>query len=81
MVLTFQASCVCGGSTDNKNYDCERCMMLGELLDVARALEESVKLQSHYASLLNTYDGGQRMQFSTADEWIKRLRQCGTLSP
>lgn len=37
------------------------------------ALGESVKLQSHYAGLLNIYDGGERMQFATADAWMERL--------
>jgi hypothetical protein len=41
--------------------------------ELQRALDESVKLQSHYAGLLNQYDGGQRIQFANADEWIKRL--------
>ena len=36
-------------------------------------LRESVLLQSHYAQLLNDYDGGQRMSFDTAEAWIKRL--------
>lgn len=40
---------------------------------VATALEESVKLQSHYAELLNMYDGGQRMPFASAQEWLDRL--------
>lgn len=39
------------------------------------ALEESVKLQSHYASLLNMYDNGQRIQFNDAKEWLERLRK------
>lgn len=43
------------------------------------ALEESVKLQSHYASLLNDYDGGKRRQFANADAWVERLRETGTL--
>lgn len=38
------------------------------------ALEESVKLQSHYANLLNMHDGGERMQFETAHDWLDRLR-------
>lgn len=38
------------------------------------ALVESVKLQSHYAQLLNGYDGGERMQFETAQAWLDRLR-------
>jgi len=37
------------------------------------ALFESLKLQSHYADLLNMYDGGKRLQFKTIDEWIQRL--------
>ena len=38
-----------------------------------KALEESVKLQSHYAELLNQYDGGQRISFKDADDWKYRL--------
>jgi len=38
------------------------------------ALKESLKLQSHYAELLNMHDGGERMQFKTVDEWMDRLR-------
>jgi len=43
------------------------------------ALEESVKLQSHYANLLNIHDGGHRVGFANADAWIQRLRDTGTL--
>ena len=57
---------------------------IGELLDeIARlqdenarrreALEESVKLQTHYAKLLNMYDGGKRIGFDNADAWLSRL--------
>lgn len=38
-----------------------------------RALDESVKLQSHYARLLNQYDGGERMTFESGRTWIERL--------
>lgn len=48
------------------------------LLTVERALEESVTLQSHYAWLLNSYDGGKRIQFACAQEWLDRL---AALSP
>lgn len=41
------------------------------------ALDRSVRLQSHYAELLNIYDGGQRMQFASAEEWMKRLEEIG----
>jgi hypothetical protein len=44
------------------------------------ALEESLTLQAHYATLLNMYDGGQRMIFETSESWIKRLRETGAFS-
>lgn len=47
--------------------------------DLSVALEESLKLQSHYAELLNTYDGGSRIGFASTSEWIARLRECGKL--
>lgn len=40
---------------------------------VVSALEKSVTLQSHYASLLNMHDGGERMTFASAEEWLARL--------
>ncbi len=43
------------------------------------ALDASVKLQSHYANLLNTYDGGHRMSFANGDAWITRLQDIGEL--
>ena len=44
------------------------------------ALDESLKLQRHYAALLNAYDGGHRREFNSTDEWIARLRETGTLT-
>jgi hypothetical protein len=38
------------------------------------ALEESLRLQSHYATLLNQYDNGRRIEFNTIKDWCKRLR-------
>lgn len=43
------------------------------------ALEESVKLQAHYANLLNQYDGGERRGFKDADAWVSRLKELGKL--
>lgn len=43
------------------------------------ALNESLKLQSHYARLLNQYDGGKRKTFPTVDKWIERLVEIGTI--
>jgi hypothetical protein len=51
---------------------CRRCVE-----GLRTALEESVKLQSLYAELLNGYDGGKRKQFANSDAWLKRLRECG----
>ena len=42
--------------------------------ELYEALVESVKLQSHYATLLNQYDGGERRTFADAHAWIQRLR-------
>jgi hypothetical protein len=36
-------------------------------------LKRSLKLQSHYAKLLNIYDDGERVGFDTIDEWLNRL--------
>lgn len=46
-----------------------------DLQDLKNGLDESVKLQGHYAELLNMYDGGQRIIFQSADEWILRLNK------
>jgi len=43
--------------------------------EIWEALKESVKLQSHYAALLNSYDFGQRISFAGPNEWIARLRK------
>jgi hypothetical protein len=43
------------------------------------ALDESVKLQSHYATLLNGYDGGERRGFGDGEAWIARLRETGKI--
>ena len=47
--------------------------------DLLIALEESVKLQSHYANLLNIFDGGKRLTFKDAESWIDRLRKTGKI--
>ena len=44
-----------------------------ELARVRAALEESVKLQSHYAEALNLYDGGRRIVFKDSEDWLARL--------
>ena len=49
--------------------------------NLVTALAESVKLQSHYAMLLNGWDGGERLQFPTTQDWINRLIAVGTIQP
>lgn len=44
-----------------------------EIVALREALDESVRLQSHYAAQLNDYDGGKRMRFNS-DTWLSRLR-------
>jgi hypothetical protein len=48
-----------------------------EITIVWRALEESIRLQSHYAALLNMHDGGKRTPFADAAAWIARLKAMG----
>lgn len=48
--------------------------------EVWYALQESVKLQAHYAELLNMHDGGHRLIFLTPEEWLARLRQLEKLA-
>lgn len=50
-----------------------------QLAAVSDGLEELVKLQGHYAGLLNAQDGGKRHQFKTGQEWLDRLVRLGTL--
>ena len=45
------------------------------------AFRELVKLSSHYARLLNDYDGGCRLTFKTPEEWIGRLREISGKGP
>ena len=53
------------------------CEEVTEKLNRAAVLEEaldaSVKIQSHYAGLLNQCHGGERREFKTSQEWIDRL--------
>lgn len=62
--------------TEPSQAGCPDCVM-----ELRIALRESVKLQAHYASLLNQWDGGQRMIFDNSEAWISRLRETNTLPP
>ena len=45
-----------------------------EIVALREALDESVKLQRHYALSLNDYDGGRRIAFESRKAWMDRLR-------
>lgn len=45
------------------------------------AFAESIKLQAHYAELLNTYDGGNRKIFRSPADWVDRLIETKTIQP
>jgi hypothetical protein len=49
--------------------------MKNDNAELRRALKRSLRLQAHYAMLLNMHDGGQRMIFTEIDQWLARLRE------
>lgn len=51
----------------------EKATLAQEVKRVRTGLEESVALQSHYATSLNTWDGGLRLPFKDANDWLARL--------
>jgi hypothetical protein len=56
------------------NVGLSAAVRLGEIVEQLRAaLDASVKLQSHYAMLLNDWDGGERMRFESSAAWMERL--------
>jgi len=46
---------------------------------IIKALTESLKLQAHYAELLNMHDGGKRKIFNDVDSWLSRLVETGII--
>ncbi len=58
----------------------ENARLKQEAVRLREALEESVKLQGHYAELLNMYDGGSRIVFLSATDWMARLAMT-TVTP
>jgi len=45
-----------------------------QIVELQESLDESIKFQTHYAELLNMYDGGKRIIFKNSEQWIKRLQ-------
>ena len=77
-----QLECKCRPVRDDVDLVCHRCCALAEFPDpdaVGTALEKSVELQSHYAELLNGYDGGKRLMFSSVEAWMNRLAALAKL--
>ncbi len=48
---------------------------------LAVAMIESVKLQTHYAQLLNQYDGGDRTRFEDPQDWLDRMAELDKIPP
>jgi hypothetical protein len=55
------------------------CTLEAQAKRMAGALEHSLKLQENYATLLNMYDGGERIIFNSVDEWVDRLKELGEI--
>lgn len=55
--------------------DAEAALDAVSFAEIKFALDESVKLQAHYADLLNMHDGGERIVFADTDAWMARLRE------
>jgi sRNA-binding carbon storage regulator CsrA len=45
------------------------------------ALDELIKLYGHYAELLNQFDGGRRIRFHSAGEFLARLEAVRNPTP
>ena len=52
-----------------------RLRKIKKIHDLQIALDESLELQAHYAKLLYTHDGGERIVFKNVAEWVARLRK------
>ena len=64
---------------EQHEHDNHRLRM--ELARIRYALDQSVKLQSHYAELLNLHDGGARRPFADGAAWIARLDEINDRPP
>jgi hypothetical protein len=79
-VVTRYSAGISANARDARDYSMPGTTTDADLIERLRiALRESLRLQSHYAGLLNQYDGGERRTFGSPDEWIARLREVGTI--
>jgi len=67
--------CLGAGLPETWKAVAEAAQTFGGGAELRDALESSVSLQSHYATLLNMHDGGKRMGFENADAWLQRIRE------
>jgi hypothetical protein len=59
----------------------EEQMLKHNYRQVSIAFSESIKLQAHYAELLNMHDGGHRTIFRSPAEFVDRLVETGAIQP
>lgn len=58
---------------ERKTVTDENLQLRGELARLRHGLDESLKLQNHYAVLLDMHDGGKRKRYASIDDWLARL--------
>jgi hypothetical protein len=56
-----------------KQLEAENAQLRRDIDRLRTGLSESLQLQRHYATLLNTWDGGQRITFDSVEKWLERL--------
>lgn len=65
---------------ENEKYDKDKILtqpihLHFNLPDIMEGFNQLCTLAGHYADQLNTLDGGKRMKFEKANNWLLRLRQ------
>jgi hypothetical protein len=61
------------GNLAIQELEAENAQLRRDIDRLRTGLSESLQLQRHYATLLNTWDGGQRITFDSVDKWLERL--------
>ena len=65
----------------DRHDDCHRNMVrildrqTKDYAELLKDVRQECAKQSHYAKLLNQYDGGERIGFKDADAWLARLEE------
>ena len=71
-LTTLLNAAICADRENNAHLHEEVTRLRAENERLAAALEDLVGLQAHYAKLLNGWDGGERIAFKNAAEYLAR---------